>query len=86
MVGRRTDRETHTQTLNTKSRDGKLQEELTGFDVEGQPIGAIRVGGIADSGDVRRDLDTDHTLNALLSLLSLLFRCRLQDLAQRKNT
>lgn len=68
--------------INTKSRDRKrkLQEELTGFDVEGHHVAAVLVGGIAKSSDVRGDLDTDHTLN---DLLSLFLGCCLEDLAQK---
>ncbi len=74
--------ETHTH-INTKSRDRKRkqQEELTGFDVEGHRVGPVLVGGIAESGDVRGDLDANHTLNAVFRLCLGYF---VEDLAQNK--
>lgn len=77
--GRQIEMNTHTNTKGSE-RKGKRQE-LTGFDVEGHRVSAVLAGGIAESSDVRSDIDTDHTLNARLSLL---FRCRLEDLARRK--
>lgn len=79
-------RRTHTSTQRAETVNPELQEELTGFDVVGHRGSAVLVGGIAERCDVRGDLDTDHTLNALLSLL---LGCCLEDLAQRhtvKNT
>lgn len=71
-----------TQTSQTKSQTGKhkLQEELTGFDVEGHSVSAEVIRGVTESRDVRGDLETDHALNALARF----FLCRrFQDLAQR---
>lgn len=50
---------------------------LTGFDDEGHSVTAKLVGGIAEDGEVRRDLDTDHTLNTCFCWF---FGRRLKDL------
>lgn len=64
-------------------RKRKQQEELTGFDVEGQRVSAEVVGGIAENGDVRGDLDIHRALNALVSHL---MRCSIEDLAHKRTT
>lgn len=63
------------KTGNTSKR-----EELTGFDGEGYGVSAVFVGGIAESSDVRGDLDTDHAVNPILGFF---FGCCLDNLAQK---
>lgn len=62
------------------------QEGLTGFDAEDHHISTMLVGGIAESFDVRSDLESEHTLHALVIVF---LGCRLEDLGGRhavKNT
>lgn len=57
------------------------QEELTGFDVQGHCVSAVCVGGLAESSDVRGDLDKGRILNTFLA------QCLdfgVEDLAQKR--
>lgn len=76
---RTTERVEHAYKQKGQRQEGRAAG-LTGFDVEGQRVSAVLVGGVAESSDVRADLDTDHTLD---SPLSLLLGHRLEDLVHK---